>query len=210
MIAVEVLPDILKLKPLIHSSFMYDEQRWDKLDSNLKSLVFTYLNKKISRQNVISSFQQYFNGQIELEQPFVLTMIWGFADRGYGCYRTNKYYTSENMQKMQLAFCSLKNHDLKAAYRILKMIDGLSISYISKLLYFASRALAHDHYCLIFDIRVARALVYLTCPAEIVDIVDIKPSDKFKDYQCYNSLMHTLAQKYAVDAEALEMYLFEL
>nr|WP_265733487.1 hypothetical protein [Acinetobacter sp. ANC 4470] len=43
-----------------------------------------------------------------------------------------------------------------------------------------------------------------------MDIVDIKPSDKFQDYQSYNSLMHTLAQKYAVDAEALEMYLFEL
>ncbi|WP_416202349.1 hypothetical protein [Acinetobacter sp. ANC 4470] len=93
---------------------------------------------------------------------------------------------------------------------MLKTIDGLNISYISKFLYFASRELAHDHYCLIFDIRVARALVRLTCPAEIVDIVDIKPSDKFQDYQSYNSLMHTLAQKYAVDAEALEMYLFEL
>ncbi|MDN5445102.1 MAG: hypothetical protein L0F90_06475, partial [Pseudomonadales bacterium] len=88
------------------------------------------------------------------------------------------------------------------------LINGLNISYISKLLYFSTRALEHSDYCLIFDIRVARALIRLTCPATLVNLIEVTPSNKFEHYNQYNIQMHQLAQQHHISAEALEMYLF--
>jgi len=108
---------------------------------------------------------------------------------------------------MQSAFMHVKEENIQQAYKILKSIKGLNISYISKLLYFSTRALGHSDYFLIFDIRVARSLIRLSCPPTLVNLIDVKPSDKFEHYSQYNVQMHQLAQQHKVSAEALEMYL---
>ncbi|OJU80154.1 MAG: hypothetical protein BGN93_11185 [Acinetobacter sp. 39-4] len=198
---------ITKLNPLEESKFKYDVDRWSELHQNLKNIITKFENLYISRQDVINGFRQYYSQEVGIEFPFVLTMIWGFADIGYGTYRTNKYYN--NIQNMQLAFDYVKEDNIHKAYQELKKIEGLSISYISKLLYFSTRALNRTTYCLIFDVRVARALITLSCGTDILNIVDVKPSDKFKDYHQYNEEMHILSQRYKISAEALEMYLFQ-
>ena len=85
---------------------------------------------------------------------------------------------------MELAFTHVKRKNIQQAYRTL--INGLNISYISKLLYFSTRALEHSDYCLIFDIRVARALIKLTCPETLVNLIEVTPSNKFEPYHQYN------------------------
>ncbi|AYA03047.1 hypothetical protein BEN74_09450 [Acinetobacter sp. WCHAc010034] len=202
------LIEIRNLAPLEDSKFKYDLSRWGKLHQELSNVVKHFGDQYISRQDVINSFQDYFNRKIGIEFPFVLTMIWGFADTGYGTYRTNAYYNTENIRRMESAFAHVKNKDIQKSYKELKKIKGLNISYISKLLYFSTRALNHSDYYLIFDIRVATALVKLTCPPNLVNLIDVKPSDKFQNYCQYNAEMHLLAKRYDVSAEALEMYLF--
>jgi len=137
-------------------------------------------------------------------------MIWGFADTGYGTYRTNNYITEEKNQNLiKKSFEAVKNNNLELAYKSLKAIKGLNISYISKILYFATKACDYKEYALIYDIRVAKSLIKLSTTPEIFEIVEVVPSSKFAHYKMYNSLMHKYSRELNLDAESLEMFLFE-
>lgn len=200
---------ITNLNPLEDSNFEYKSKVWKKLNEDLKKYLMEFENKSITRKIVIESFENYYDGKIHFSVPFGLTMVWGFADTGYGTYRTNNYYSLDNHKKIiENSFQLVANNQIENAYKELQKIKGLNISYISKLLYFASRANNHKSYCLIYDIRVAKSLVKLNCPVEIFEILDIKPSNKYIHYNKYNILMHKVAKENNVSAEALEMFLF--
>ena len=49
----------------------------------------------------------------------------------------------------------------------------------------------------------------LTAPGYVNDIVSVMPSDKWEDYQKYNAMIHNLAANYQVEAESIELFLFE-
>ena len=102
----------------------------------------------------------------------------------------------------------VRDNNLELAYKSLQSIKGLNISYISKILYFATRAVNHSEYALIYDIRVASSLVKLSTTPEIYNIVKVIPSSKFSDYLKYNKLMHAFAKNHNIEAEKIEMYLF--
>ncbi len=95
------------------------------------------------------------------------------------------------------------------AFKNLQGISGLNVSYISKLIYFGTRANEVNNYCLIFDIRVARSLIQLTSGKEIFDLVQITPSTKYTDYIKYNLMLHEKALQLGVEAEKIEHFLFD-
>lgn len=201
------------LKPLTDSKFKYNKFRWSNLNQDYKDLIKRFEDKEISRQDVIDAYKGYYNDNTNgYMKAFLLTMVWGFADTGYGPHRTNNYISNEENKdkiKKTLDLINENNEDsLKKAFNQLKKIKGLGISYLTKILYFATRSKNIDSYVLIFDIRVAGALVKLTTPKEIYDIVDIGPSSKFKDYEQFNNIIHKIAEENNVEAEQLEMYLF--
>lgn len=202
---------IQQLKPLQDSGFIYNPKRWSKLNTEAKKLVAAHENKIINRKEVIDAFKQYYQGEVNYLYPFTLTMLWGFADTGYGTFRTNKYLSSEqNTNIIISAFIAIQENDIKKAYELFMQIKGLNISYISKLLYFGTRAMGYKEYALIFDIRVARSLVKLLDPeGNIAGLLDISPSNKYKDFYKYNVLMHSWAKDLNVEAENIEMFLFD-
>ena len=159
---------------------LYNTGTWRLLNSNLKSQVKHLENKPINRNEVFEYYNSYFSGETkDASLPFLVTMLWGFGSNGYGAYRTNKYLVSEeNVKIINLSFEELKLHNISKAYELLMQIKGLNISYVSKVLYFATKALGIENYTLIFDIRVARALVEIEAGKEICSILNITPSDK--------------------------------
>lgn len=204
---------IRKLKPLTDSKFIYNSNRWTNLDKKYKDLIKALENQDITRQNVIDAYKEYYTDSSHgFMKAFLLTMVWGFADTGYGTHRTNKYISdNDNLNKIKAAldFIQQDGQDsLKNAFKELKKIKGLGVSYLTKVLYFATRAKYADIYALIFDIRVAAALLKLTTPKEIYEIINVGPSSKFTDYQGFNNLIHKLAKDNQVEADQLEMYLF--
>jgi len=200
---------ILKLKPLSDSKFVYDSSRWAKLTPLYKRLISDFEDKSISRSEVINAYKEYYASQGDAMRAFMLTMVWGFADTGYGTHRTNNYISeSSNVELIKKAIDAVKQNNLESAFNDLKRIKGLGVSYITKILYFATRGAQQPHYALIYDIRVASALVKLTTPNEIFEIVSISPSSKFLDYEKYNTLIHSLARKHKIEAESIEMFLF--
>jgi hypothetical protein len=204
---------IKSLKPHSDSRFLYKKERWTNLNPDFKNLINDFEDKEISRQNVIDAYKEYYEDSSKgFMKAFLLTMVWGFADTGYGTHRTNKYIGDiGNINKIKEAidFIQLNGQDnLKNAFKKLKDIKGLGVSYLTKILYFATKAKYADNYALIFDIRVAAALVKLTTPNEIYAIVNVGPSSKFTDYQNFNSLIHKLAKDNQVEADQMEMYLF--
>ena len=204
---------IKELHPLTDSKFAYNLSRWINLKKDYKVLLQDFENRDISRQHVIDEFKDYFSGHSkDCMKAFLMTMVWGFADTGYGTHRTNNYISSEaNRAAIKNAFDYINRNEqdsLKNAFKELKKIKGLGISYLSKVLYFATRAKGQANYSLIFDIRVAASLIELTTPKEIFEIVTIAPSSKFKDFESYNRLIHKLAKENHVEADQIEMYLF--
>ncbi|SEO16926.1 hypothetical protein SAMN05216436_1418 [bacterium A37T11] len=195
---------------MIKSKFQYTTTRWSAINDEAKMLVKDFENKYISRSDVIEAYREYFSGTTtDWRRAFTLTMIWGFADTGYGAHRTEKYLNGKNYSHIKEALAAVKAKNLKTAFILLSKIDGLGISYISKVLYFATRAEGQDEYALIFDIRVARALIKILAPI-VYGILKIYPSPKYRNYAKYNNLMHTLAKQYGTSAESLELFLFNL
>jgi hypothetical protein len=204
---------IKELKPLTDSKFKYDVSRWANLNANFKNLIRDFENIEITRQDVINAYSNYYTDiNCGFMKAFLLTMVWGFADTGYGTHRTNNYITNEdNIAKIKKALYLINENgpdSLKNAFKELKKIKGLGVSYLTKILYFATRAKNACNYALIFDIRVAAGLIKLTTPIEMYEIVNIEPSSKFKDYQNFNCLIRRLAADIDVEADQLEMYLF--
>jgi len=196
------------LNPLSDSKFIYDCNRWQQLHSDYKSLVMDFGNKEITRKDVVTSFKQFNRGEKHFLYPFILTMIWGFGNSGYGTYRTNKYLQSNvNKDIIESAFINVAQQNVEKAYGLLMQINGLNVSYVSKLLYFATRATNQQDYTLIFDLRVARSLVKLLNP-EISKILNISPSTNYINFQNYNKLIHQWAKELNVEAENVEMFLF--
>lgn len=204
---------IKSLKPLTESKFVYRRERWTNLNADFKYLIQDFEDKEVTRQDVIDAYKGYYSDSSnDFMTAFLLTMVWGFADSGYGTHRTNNYISdNDNISKIKSGLDSIhlnQQDSLKNAFQKLKEIKGLGVSYLTKVLYFATRAKYEENYALIFDIRVAAALVKLTTPKEISEIVNIAPSPKFVDYQKFNSLIHKLAKDNQVEADQMEMYLF--
>jgi hypothetical protein len=207
------LSKIKKLKPLSDSKFKYKKSKWANLNADFKNLIQDFEEKEITRQNIIDAYKEYYMDNSKgFMKAFLLTMVWGFGDTGYGTHRTNKYIdNNDNINKIQAALDFIQQNQqdsLKNAFNKLDEIKGLGISYLTKILYFATRAKNSDNYALIFDIRVARAIVKLTIPKEIYEIINVGPSSKFADYEKFNSLIHKLAEDNKVEADQMEMYLF--
>ena len=151
--------------PLKTNSIKYDKHRWLKHFTKKKQLGFLdeYHEKDISRLLVINEFKKFFDGKSKSAlHPFLMTMIWGYDSPGYGPMRVNKLVEENNITLIDLGMKDLKNCDFEKAYKDFKKIHGLSISFISKILYFAGKAQKLKDYPLIFDIRVAKALVSLS------------------------------------------------
>lgn len=204
---------IKSLNSLIDSKFVYNRARWTNLNVDFKNLIQDFEDKEVTRLDVIDAYKEYYADSSKgFMKAFLLTMVWGFADTGYGTYRTNTYISSEENRLIIKNALDCINRDdqdsLRKAFDGLKKIKGLGISYLTKILYFATRARNQDNYALIFDIRVAASLIKLTTPKEIFEIVNIGPSSKFDNYQKFNRLIHKFAKDNNVEADQLEMYLF--
>lgn len=191
----------------LHSKFKYETKRWKELSH--KDQISDFENLDISRNDVFSAYQDYFSNQTDFIRPFLMTMVWGFSDAGYGTFRTNRYLSSEeNKILIKKGIDEMAERNLKSAFKTLLKIPGLNISYLSKILYFAGKAAGIQDYPLIFDIRVSRALVKLVHP-DLSDFLDILPSKKFADYEKFNSFIHALAKKHDLEADALELFFFD-
>lgn len=197
------------LEPMA-AGFMYRVKTWNKLSLPHQLLIKDFEGKQITRSDVIKEYELYFRYGKSVLKPFLLTMIWGFSDTGYGTHRTNNYLaTADNVEKIKQSLDAVKKEDIKTAFKTLKSIKGLGVSYLTKVLYFASKAAGLKNYSLIYDIRVASSLVQLNSPKQIFEIVSVNPSSKYNNYSKYNRLMHELAIKYKVEADAIELFLFK-
>jgi len=202
------IEEIRTLQPH-YTGCVYKTVVWKNLSAVHKELVRDFENKMVSRADVVKAYEEYYIGKGDYLRAFLLTMIWGFEDTGYGTFRTNNYITiPAHTERVKTALEAVRKNNIEKAFKELKHIKGLGISYLSKVLFFATKGKGITDYCLVFDIRVARALVMLNAPAFVNDIINVMPSDKWEDYRKYNEMIHNYASQYQVDADAIELFLF--
>lgn len=190
--------------------FTYNTKNWQQLSVEHKILISDYDDAFISRSDVVMAYNNYYSGHGDYIRAFLLTMVWGFGNTGYGTYRTNSFLSdTKNTLIIKDSIEAVRSNNLKFAYDNLTKIKGLGVSYITKVLYFATRGAGIQDYALIFDIRVANSLVRLSASNDVYEIVKVSPTSKFEDYQKYNMLIHQSAKQYGVEADAIELFLFK-
>ena len=177
---------------------------------DLLNCVGEFRGRKISRNAVVRAYRNYFTElATSINKPLLLTMIWGFNNAGYGPYRTNKYLTdSINSKIIKESLNAIDIGNIDSAFKQLSKVNGLGISYISKILYFACKAKNVERYPLIFDIRVARAIVSLSTDGKFDNMLDVKPAKNLQAYQAYNKMLHNWAEEFKVEADQIEYFLF--
>lgn len=208
LLNISYISHIKELKPM-EQSFVYSSQKWKLLDKNFKELLSDFVNKEISRLEIIKSYRDYFSGKSEAVKPFLMTLIWGYANTGYGYSRTKPLIKRSVFKNIISAIDELKEDKIEIAFEKLQSIKGLGISFISKILYFSSKALEREDYQLIFDSRVASSLLKLSVGEELSKLFKLTPSDKFEDYEDYNKLMHNMAKENSLEADSIEMFFYE-
>lgn len=122
--------------PTLDQTEDYKKSYWLNLDEACKKALSTFDKLKINRQDIIDAFSEYYKDKSDFRKPFLLCMIWGYAGSGYGNHRVNNYLTEP--EKLEKGFQLILENNHEEAYKAFNSIKGLGISFISKLMYFAS------------------------------------------------------------------------
>jgi hypothetical protein len=168
--------------------------------------------KRITRDIVIKQFQRYYKAPKKYTalQPFLLCMIWGHEGSGYGATRTAKYFEDDELEsKIEAVLKNVNEKKIEDAFQILTGIKYLGTSFASKFLYFAAKAKPNfKNYPLIFDVRTATGLMKLYAPGSLMNLVSITPKPKWHAYHNYVKMLHNWANKYKINADKIETFLF--
>lgn len=218
---------IIKYEPL-KQTMVYDYKKWSDWLKQVKyslqnelSEVDSKFNGKISRDDLVKYAESLNNDKTVKHsiQFFLACMMWGYGgdlDKKNsdfrGPYRVKQILNSSEEVKENIheAFCSISNGNIEIAFRKLSKIKGLSISFLSKFLYFASRGCKIEKYALIFDVRVAKGIIQLISNRnDLVNIVSITPSIEYEGFKKYLDFAHELGKRYECEAENIELFLFE-
>ena len=204
----------LREKDWKESRFFNDEIK------GIISEMLTHVENEVSRQKVIDQIRKGLGG--DPIPGFILTMIWGFGSNdNRGPSRLSKMLKDlPGVRKiLQAAVSALGNNEIEMAHGcfingIKSTIDRLGISFSSKYLYFAGKALAMEKYPLIFDARVAYSLVALSRPPDEPGIsplrfVSIQPKSNWSSYKTYLEMMYDQAAKLDLEADQIELFLFD-
>lgn len=205
--------EIQSLDPLTTNGVFFTKTWWKKevIAMQYYNQLSSYQDTIITRQVIINCFKNYFGSEdSEAMFPFLLTMIWGYNVPNYGPYRVNNFARNEiNKNIVRGALQEVKNNKLEKAFNLLMEIKHLSISFVSKVLYFAARSCDYNDYPLIFDIRVATSLVALASDGVLHGMVNVQPSKEYRFYDAYNKLIHRWALELEVEAEKIEYFIFK-
>jgi hypothetical protein len=205
----------------------YDIKHWKKwvksvLDSELKE-IHSKFSGKISREDLFNYAILAKENKLEIHF-FLACMIWGYGENegeskknsdSRGAYRIEKMFKDEvNSKKIRElikeSFDYLCKNDIEKAFYKLSEIKGLSISFLSKFIYFVTRGLNLNKFGLIYDKRVAVSLVRLnSINEEITNIVNINPSIEYEHFEKYINMIHEIASRLECNADSIELYLFE-
>ena len=140
---------------------------------------------------------------------FTQVMVWGFASSGYGPYRTNKFLSKNiNHEFIKNGFDYCFVGEFEKSFKEFNKIEGLGISFISKLIYFAAKDSHPDTYPLIFDIQVVRSLLG-TFSNDLLSLVEVMPKSNYKSYKLYRDIISENAIRYNIEADLIECILYD-
>src|SRR5690349_17470253 len=100
--------------------YTFDYFHWKRTFSNPHYLIpfKRFHNRKITRSDVITEFQSYFNNSIyNPVAPFLLCMIWGNEGSRYGPSRTSRCFKDPKLKKvLRQAFEKARGEEIEQAF----------------------------------------------------------------------------------------------
>jgi hypothetical protein len=113
----------------------------------------------ITRQQVQQAGALAANGQLSWDSFFLAVMIWGYGTVGYGPWRTEQMFNTQNMAKI---FANIRGgisqNRISVAYATAQ-IDYCGPPFFTKLFYFLGIIFGSNPVPLILDSRVAKSLL---------------------------------------------------
>jgi hypothetical protein len=143
----------------------------------------------------------------------MLDMLWGYGSgKGRGRDAVFRMIKDPNLaQRLQSGRANVAAGKCQSAYNDYQAINGLGMSFITKVLYFESRAAYPTDYLPIFDNRVADKLFRLAIdPVDdwLRDSLTCARGNDWASYETYFMNLKQLAIHLGVDLEQLEYWLF--
>lgn len=146
---------------------------------------------------------------------FLLDMLWGYGSgRGRGRAAVLKMLQDPGLsQHLVNGRSHVAAGRFQDAFDDYQAIDGLGMSFVSKVLYFESRAADPTSYLPIFDNRVAQKLLRLSlAPSDrwLCSAITCGRGQKWSEYDSYTRKLRQLSRSLrpSVDLEQLEYWLF--
>ena len=185
-------------------------QLWNEAEVELERLNLIENDAvSLSRQCLID----WVDRGLPISIRFLLEMLWGNGSENATAFeKVGAMLCHQSIDDiLASAVESIDANDIKKAFSSLKKIPQLGVSFLTKALYFETRARRDNGYRLIFDNRVSKALVALAVADEdrwITESVVAQRGNTWKGYDQYCTRMQTLATDLNVDPEQLEYWLF--
>lgn len=183
------------------------------IDEDIAFIVEKYPGR-ISRSDIINYLSS--DGS-SLRRGFLMSMIWGHGAGENGrADNRGPWKVSKMLEDLPLAESILYNaslaldeNDLIRAHKAFKKMPRCRVNFFSKFLYFLGKSKQMKKYPLIFDARVAGTLLKLnSTDPEMNMLVKVEPSQDPIAYRTYVHRMHELALEYNVEADKIELFLF--
>lgn len=168
----------------------------------------------ITRGDIISLLRE---NEEALLRGFLLTMIWGHGypesgkadNRGPWKVSQMLNHHNESIELLESVRNYLVKNDVKSAHLAFKKMERCRVNFFSKYLYFLGRSLNIEQYPLIFDARVSKSISVITSThPELLTIVDFQPRQDPDSYEYYIREIHKVANSMDVDADKIELFLF--
>lgn len=211
--------DITVLNPMSQRLYFHPNH-WQDFNypnihlKNEMNFIVDRFGNSITRQDIIQLLR---DDESSLIRGFLLTMIWGhgYPENGKadnrGPWKVSQMLNNhdESLTLLETVKNHLMSNNIKSAHLAFKKMERCRVNFFSKYLYFLGRSLNMQQYPLIFDARVSKSIPLITSNhPELLAIIDFQPKQDPDSYDHYVREIHKVANRIDVDADKIELFLF--
>jgi hypothetical protein len=205
----------------INNSFHYNINFWITGCPDYLLPMLTEINNNFSETISRNQILEFAANMEAIEQNdqnclklFMLSLIWG---SGLTNRNRTKIYGNEPsniIDSMKAAVRKINENDFRNALKNLLKIEGLGISFATKIMYFYGKANRGEmtRYPLILDNRVITSLIRLSMTSsdfeKLKSISSFSPKSNAKSYLKYLELIFSEAENKRIDADKYEYFLY--
>ena len=194
--------NLIKELPFYNQSFSIKESIW-KNDSQSELISKVFDNKK----SITLNRYDLFNSSYNLPEFIIKTLMWGYPTKGRG-NNIDIMLLDENFKKLTniLIGCTETDITFSEIEKMVKEVNGIGISTITKFLYFLNTSIEGNR-AVILDKQIID-IIHSGKYEEFKSLKNIRYDNAFKKYAEYLTIVNNLSRELKVKPDQIEFFLF--